>query len=289
MARRFRSLLTIDNDVALAEDHNNRNIRGKIQDRNQQISPAPMFKLSFYSDEDAESHSAIYAMQEVERANATRALRHPLVVVLNDVGPKGEDLIAGHFQSIEYYDSYIATHAPRAIDYLGRGMDFMMLYNYASAITDFTRALELNGDFMLAYLMRADARFKNLKAEMDAAATDSRPSVLPGGSYKAADARYRARLNEVVADLDRVIALSPRMAIGYYNKGCVLAEMGDATGAIEAFSKAIDLEPNLGVAYYNRGYQYLELGDSRNGSADLSRAGQMGVVPSDNLLKRMNR
>ena len=93
----------------------------------------------------------------------------------------------------------------------------------------------------------------------------------------------------MLADIDRVIALSPRMAIAYYNRGCVLAEMGDVDGSIQAFTRAIELEPNLGVAYYNRGYQYLQAGDSRNGTADLSHAGELGIVPSYNLLKRMNR
>lgn len=289
VARRFRSLLTINNDVALAEEHNNSNIRGKIQDRNRQITPEPMLKLSFYADADAEAHSADYTMQEVLQANATRALRYPLVVVLNDVGPSGEDEIARHFQSVEYYDSYIATHTPRPIDYLGRGMDYMMLYNYPAAITDFTRAAELNPDFTLAYLMRSVARYKNMKAEMGAREMTDDKKTSRATDFYASDARNRAQFAEILADIDRVIALSPRSAIAYYNRGCVLAECGDPDGAIRAFTRAIELEPTLGVAYYNRGYQYLEMGDSRNGSADLSRAGELGIVPSYNLLKRMNR
>lgn len=292
VARRFRSLLTIDNDVTLAEDHNNRNIRGRIQDRNQLISMTPMFKVSFYADEDAEAHSALYALREAERANATRALRHQLYVVLNDVGPVGEEQIASHFQSVEYYDSYIATHSPRAIDFFGRAMDYMMLYNYPAAIADFTRAIELNGEFTLAYLMRADARFKSAKAERGAsdqeASASRRSTASEFNSYQAADALYRSRLSQVLDDIDRVIALSPRMALAYYNRGCVLAEMGDIEGSIKAFTRTIELEPTLGVAYYNRGYQYLQAGDSRNGTADLSRAGELGIVPSYNLLKRMN-
>lgn len=290
VSRRFRSLLTIDNDVTLAEDHNNRDIRGRIQDRNHTIALEPMIKLSFYSDDDAENHSAIYTIDEVTRANATRALRQPLVVVLNDVGPAGEDQIARHFRSIEYYDSYISTHAPRAIDYLGRGMDFMMLYNYPAAIADFTRAATLNPDFTIAYLMRAVARYKNIKAEQGAGnTTDGSKATTPHAGYQAADARFRSRMADVLADIDKVIALAPRMAIAYYNRGCILAEAGDADGAIKAFSTAISLEPNLGVAYFNRGYLYLDRGDSRNGSADLSRAGELGIVSSYNLLKRMNR
>ena len=45
----------------------------------------------------------------------------------------------------------------------------------------------------------------------------------------------------------------------------------------------------MGEAYYNRGYVYLKLGNKDAGIADLSKAGELGIVPSYNLLKRMSR
>ncbi|MDE6403032.1 MAG: tetratricopeptide repeat protein, partial [Muribaculaceae bacterium] len=274
VANRFSTLLTIENDVELAEEHNNKSIRGKVQDRNQTVVLEPMFKLSFYVDEDAETNSAVYGLSEVESANATRTLRQPLFVVLNDVGPQGEDEISRHFQSIEYYNSYLATHSPRAIDYLGRGMDFMMLHNYQAAIADFSQAIALTPDFAIAYLMRANARFKDFKAKAGADVMD----VSNKSDRHIAGARQATAYAEMIADIDHVINLSPRMALAYYNKGCLLADRGDVNGAIDAFSRAIDLEPGLGVAYYNRGYLYLKAGDSVNGTNDLSRAGELGIV-----------
>ena len=44
----------------------------------------------------------------------------------------------------------------------------------------------------------------------------------------------------------------------------------------------------MGQAYYNRGYIYLKLGNRRAGIADLSKAGEMGIVPAYNLIKRMS-
>ncbi|MDE6153426.1 MAG: tetratricopeptide repeat protein [Muribaculaceae bacterium] len=285
VARRFSTLRTIENNVEVAEDHNNKNIRGKVQDRNRSILLEPMFKLSFYADEDAIDNSAIYYIAEVNAANATRALRQPLVVTLHDTGPSSEDEIARHFQSVDYYNSYISTHTPRAIDYLGRGMDFMMLHNYQAAILDFGRAVELTPDFTIAYFMRAVARYKDLKAREGADAMDGERIA----DRHVAGARTASAMAEIIADIDRVISLSPRMALAYYNRGNMLAETGDIDGAIAAYSRAVELEPGLGVAYYNRGYLYLQQGDGRNGSADLSRAGELGIASSYNLLKRMNR
>lgn len=207
VSRRFASLLTVENAVDLAEEHNNKNIRGRVQDRNQTITPEPMFKLSYYSDDDSRDNSAVYYMSEVAEANNTRALRHNIVVTLRDTGPANEDEIQKHFQSIEYYNSYMATHAPRAIDYLGRAMDFMMLHNYQSAILDLGHAVELTPDFTLAYFARANARYKEMKAREAAAAPDTKQD------RHMANARSLSMRNEIIADLDKVISLSPRMAI----------------------------------------------------------------------------
>ena len=286
VARRFTSLLTVDSKIEVDAEHNNKNIRGKIQDRHQTISMEPLFTISFYGSEEAVDNSPSYYMSEVDQVNSTRALRHPLLVTLRDDTPGSEDDIARHFQSVEYYNSYLATHAPRAIDYLGRALDFMMLYNYNEAINDLDRAIALTPDFTLAYFLRGIAAYRNYKTQEGAESVESSATTM---DRHINSARNAAALARIISDFDNVIALSPRMALAYYNKGCVLAEAGDTAGAIDAFTQAINLEPALGVAYYNRGYLYLQAGDSQHGTADLSRAGELGIISSYNLLKRMQR
>ena len=113
---------------------------------------------------------------------------------------------------------------------------------------------------------------------------------MPSGARASlASHESRDRFRLVLDDLDRVTKLSPDMAIAQYNKGVVYARLQDYTSAISAFSRAIELKPDFGEAYYNRGYVYLNLGNRRAGTADLSKAGELGIVPSYNLLKRMNR
>ena len=79
------------------------------------------------------------------------------------------------------------------------------------------------------------------------------------------------------------------MAVAHFNKGVVLAETGDYASALDEFNKALKLKPDFGEAFYNRGYTYFQLGNRAAGSSDLSKAGELGIVPSYNLLKRMNR
>ena len=64
---------------------------------------------------------------------------------------------------------------------------------------------------------------------------------------------------------------------------------GDFTSAISSYTNAIQLKSDLAEAYYNRGLMYLRLGNKTLGVADLSKAGELGVLPSYNVLKRMNR
>ena len=77
-------------------------------------------------------------------------------------------------------------------------------------------------------------------------------------------------MRAVIADLDKAIELSPRMAFAYYNRGNIMAEAGDYTSALLAYNKAIELKPDLGEAYYNRGYVYFQLGDRDRGAENLS-------------------
>ncbi|WP_299410159.1 glycosyltransferase [Acaryochloris sp. IP29b_bin.148] len=58
----------------------------------------------------------------------------------------------------------------------------------------------------------------------------------------------------------RVIAIQPELALGYYNLGLTRRAMGDLEGAISAYQQAIQKQPdyaeayqNLGVAFYKQG------------------------------------
>ena len=269
VARRFTALRTVDSPIDVEEEFNNKNIRGRVQDRSKRVELEPLFALSYYTS-PTELRPSAYYLKEIDDVNSTRMLRFLVQLTNIDVAPSDEADINRHFRSIEYYNSYLATHDPRAIDYFGRAMDFVALRNYTSAIEDLNRALQLTPDFALGYFERGVARYKSLMA----------------GNGEVTDRQMDIRA--VISDLDKAIELSPRMAFAYYNKGNVLAELGDFTSALMAYNKAIEIKADFGEAYYNRGYVYLQLGDHEKGVSNLSKAGELGVVPSYNLIKRMH-
>lgn len=269
VARRFTALRTIDNEVDLQQDFVNQGIRGKVQDRDRRISLEPMFALGYYSSSTNTATDARSYIKEVDDLNATRIL--PFLVMVGNRGltPADEQLLERHFQSVEKHTAYIATHEPRAIDFFGRAMDYVTLRNYPAAIADLDRAIALTPDFALAYFLRGVARY-----DMASPATSA--------------ADMKMELRSVISDFDRAADLAPRMAFAHYDKGNALVELGDLTSAIAAYRKALELKPDFGEAYYNLAYVYFQLGNRAEGAANLSKAGELGVVPSYNLLKRMH-
>ena len=275
VAARFSSLLTVANNATVEQEFNNKDIRGKVQDRNRSIEIEPMFVLTYYNSPTELRPTGNY-IREADELNRTHTLRYLLQVTNREASLDDPEEIEKHFRSIAYYDSYLASHTPRAVDYFGRAMDQMTVRNYAAAIKDLDQALAISPDFTLALLLRSTARYKQALSELN-------------NPENARKVNMSITLHGVVDDLDKVIKQSPNMAIAYYNKGVALAELQDFTSALSAFTNAIELAPDFGEAYYNRGYVFFKLGNRTAGTNDLSKAGEMGVVPSYNLLKRMDR
>ncbi len=279
-SRKFNTLLTITNETNIREEYNNQAIRGRVQDRDLSIEIEPLIEISYYSS-PTELKQDTYYFKEVEDINNTRMLRYVMKVVPNPPSLNDPDMIQKHFSSVEYFDSYLATHQPRTIDYLGRAMDFITLKNYPAAIADLDRAADLSPDHAVAYFLRGQARVhlahsQDLKGEAPA---------MPGQSVD----NKRMALTQALDDFNKAIELSPRTAVAWFDKGIVLYELGDLTSALSSFTRAIELQEALGEAYYNRGYIYLKLGNQKAGIADLSKAGELGIVSAYNLIKRISR
>ena len=280
-ALKFNQLLTISDNANLNQDFSSsgNNIRGRIQERNISIEPEPIFVVTYYSSPTELKPNGEY-IKEVDEVNRTHSLSYILQVTNRESSLRDSIEIKRHFASIDYYNSYLSTHTPRAIDYFGRAMNQMTLRNYSAAAADFNKALQLAPKFSLSYFMSAVAKYRSVIT--DNASNSSKKKENRELSL------HKAKLMDVIADFEKALQISPQMHLAYYNMGVVYITLRDYTSALSAFNKAIELNPDFGEAYYNRGYVYFTLGNREAGSNDLSRAGQLGVVPSYNLLKRMS-
>ena len=283
IAKRFTSLLTVETDSRVKPEYENK-ARGHVQNTDMNIEPEPMFLLSYLSH-DNKLNGNTYYMREVDEANATHLLPEALTLASGELH-LNEDDIARYFNNIDYYNGLLATATPRPIDYLARGVDLLMVRNLDGALADADRALELKGDFALAYFLRANVRFMQWRMSTSAPASDATDARTQAMLHQSEQA---ALLQAVLSDLDQVLRLSPGNVYANFNRGNAYALLADYTAAISCFNKAIEAKPDLGQAYYNRGLAYLQLGNKARGMADLSKAGELGILPSYNIIKRMNR
>jgi tetratricopeptide (TPR) repeat protein len=129
-----------------------------------------------------------------------------------------------------------------AEDYFYSGYSKANLKDYNGAITDYTKAIELNPNLTQAYYNRGHSKI-NLK------------------DY-----------NGAIADFTKAIELNPNNADAYSNRGTSKADLKDYYGAIADYTKAIELNPNLAIAYNNRGLQKCDLKDYYGAIADYTKA-----------------
>lgn len=300
--KRFSQLLVVDVDNELKPEVNlesdgaydekaghrryRNKTRGYIQDNNVDVQPQDIFSLSFYNY-DNKLNGRTHFMTEMTQVNELRVLTSTLALVCG-TSSLTEYETRARFSSVDYFNGLIATSDVRPIDYFARAMDYFLLKNVDAAIADADSAIAASSDFALAYFLRFNARM--LKLQLDEAAPAHKSDF--GDSQSQSMLEHRARelvLNEMAADMRKVVALSPRNAYAYYNLAYVQAMMGDNSGALVSYSRAIELKPLLGEAYFNRALIYLQLGDKEKGNDDLSKAGELGILPSYNILKRMAR
>ena len=286
---RFNTLLTVNESNPIKPEYANRQ-RGHVQNDNIEVEPMPMFSLSYYAKDD-KLGSSTHFVREMSDINDMRLLPGTLTLVAGESVLNAED-IQRHFSNIEYYNSLMVNAKPRSIDYFARGLDYLLVKNPDAAVTDADAAISMNPQFMLAYLLRADAHF--MQYRMAQSRDNNGATLLAGAPDAKSQAMLRQRqdittLDLVMADLDQAIKLSPKNAYAHYNKGNIYMLQGDYTSAISSYTNAIQLKGELGEAYYNRGLMYLRMGNKPLGVADLSKAGELGVLPSYNVLKRMTR
>lgn len=292
---RYNEMLTVDVDDGVPPEYANRS-RGHVQNARLDIAPEPFFMVTYrFGTDDDLSAKRHHYMREITALNDTRLLPATLIIDCHDTPMTGDD-IGMRFASIDYYNGLISQGNPRAVDYLARAIDNLMVKNTDAAIADADHALLLTPNEPAAYFIRACARYRayqlaSVPAEVTPATSTSSTAVpdIAAGSESMLKEREAAHmLDDVLDDLNSVVKLSPRNAYARYNIATVYNDKKNTTAAIAALTEAIDLQPGFGEAYFNRGLLYLSLGNKVAAMADLSKAGELGILPSYNVLKRFN-
>jgi tetratricopeptide (TPR) repeat protein len=92
--------------------------------------------------------------------------------------------------------------------------------------------------------------------------------------------------SEALQDMEAAAAILPSLPYLQFNLGNLYCLSSRFVEAIESYDKAIRLYPWLGSAYFNRGLVLIYLKDKEKGCIDLSRAGELGVEGSYDVISR---
>lgn len=117
--------------------------------------------------------------------------------------------------------------------------------NFQGAIDSYTRAIELDSNFIDAYLKRCEMRYKL-------------------GNNKG-----------VLEDCYQVLRIDPRVAKAHYYQGRARYRLGYGQSAIDSYTQAIKCDRNYAQAHYYRALAYKEQKDTAVALEDLNTAAKL--------------
>ena len=278
-------------------------VRGRVQDRNVQIDIEPSFVLSYY-EKDQPIKNVVYYNKLLEAFNARMVLSWKLQIT-NSEAALTEGQIATHFTSIDDYSAKIDNDPHNADYFFGRGIDYMLVQDFSETISNFSQAIDLDSTYILAYFNRAVVRYKQLEYNQSLMSNSSnelntmnlqlgRGNILQSsssiqGDFISSESREPSiyEYDLILRDYDLIIQQNPDFVYAYFNRGNIRCIQRDYRAAIIEYNEAILRDPDFAEAYFNRGLSRLALGDVERGISDLSKAGELGIMNSYSIIKRM--
>ncbi|MBE9221959.1 tetratricopeptide repeat protein [Cyanobacterium stanieri LEGE 03274] len=193
-------------------------------------------------------------------------------------------------QAIEQYTRAIEINGDYVDAFYNRGLTYADLEDYDRAIADYTQAIEIDPEYLDAYNNRG-ILYASLE-DYDRAIADYTQVLEINPNYVLAHNNLGVaydrleRFEDAIASYTRAIELNPEYTLAYSNRGLSYNSLGDYESAISNFDQALNLEPNNDNAYYYRGNAHNNLGEYQEAIADYTQALE---IDSNNVLAYNNR
>ena len=181
-------------------------------------------------------------------------------------------------QAVEAFDVALAS-SPSAFTWVNRARALYELHEYAHAIADCNRAIEVEAGYgpALCWRGRAYAKIGNLDSALtDLDAAIASDATMPSAYIGRAHVRQeRGQLQEALSDADRAVELDPKSAIAFSTRGRIYSKLGDDKRAISDFDSALRLNPLFHSVLNNRGNAWFRQGEFRKAIDDYTAAIQV--------------
>ena len=289
------NMLVVADEGSSQKSQYQRQSRGKVQNMHVPVELEPMFVLTYY-EREYEVHRPVYYSETMDRANSELSLSWMLKMTNNEA-PLNELQIETHFRSIDNYSMRLESESANTSLYFGRAMDFMLVQDYENALKDLNKVLSINPDMLLAHFARAVVRSKQMeydRLQRDPLIMDAESEInLPELKNIAAPAKLpeistkSIEYEDILKEYGEILRINPGFFYAYYNRAEIFSLEKDYRAAIADYTKAIELEPQFAEAYFNRGISRLSIGETAQGLDDLRKAGELGIVQSYSIIKRM--
>ena len=275
---RKKSERNIEDYAALVEEdeHDEENeyvseYRGKVQNRQTELRPEPVYSLTYYR-KDSETNTYVVFCPQIEELNASKILPQQLYLTDNEA-PMTEKQTEAHQASIATLSEQLEQNPEDETLLMKRALDYYHIRDFENAVADMNALIQKNGADALALVLRAQCRFAQLEvSRTTASASDLRLGYLM-----------------VVQDYNKAADLMPDVPFLFYNIGCVQVQLADYMAAQKSFSHALMLDSHFPSAYYGRGVAYILGGQVEEGLSDLSQAGEYGLYTAYNLIKKYSK
>ncbi|MFM6690497.1 MAG: tetratricopeptide repeat-containing serine protease family protein, partial [Microcystis panniformis] len=166
--------------------------------------------------------------------------------------------------------------APRAAWYYNRGLLYSDLQKYDLALSDYSKAIELNPNDADAYYNRGILYRRQQKYELALDDYNQAIELNPNDAdayYNRGNLYYNQQKYELaLSDYSKAIEINPNYAKAYYNRGNLYKNLQKYDSALADYNQAIDINPNDAYAYYNRGNLYKDLQKYDLALSDYSKA-----------------
>ena len=277
--RKAKANLVIEENKANTEE----SINGKVQNKNIDIQLLPNFTISNIDKKKAENEDVGYFNMIIENLNAENNY-NPYLTITNKASQTNS---SNEFykNQILIFDEKIRQNDKIGNNFLYRGIFKSLNNDFNEAISDFDKAIKLDERNLLAYFMRANARFKMVETIEKLKAEHENIGLLnmeENSSSKKSNEAY----DDILTDYSVILYMNPSFYFGNFNRGNIYCTTEKYYLAIDEYDKAISIEPEFAEAYYNRGLVKILLNDIQAGGKDLSRAGELGIDEAYNVIKR---
>ena len=250
-------------------------INGRVQDKKVIVELQRVFYVQYLSLDSLRTGKVQYYNKHIMDYNQAHNY-NPAITISN------KDLVYPADFTKEYLQELKAK-----IDSSGdldacfiRGCISLNQKEYTDAIEDFSVILQREPDHLLALFNLANARM--LMYDYIASVEDKMPKVVGEQSQVQNTIDY----SQVLEGYQRCLEKDPDFVFALFNIANVYTKNGEIDRAIETYNQVLRLDKDIAEAYFNRGLLYIYTGQKALANADLSKAGELGIISAYNIIKR---